>query len=95
MDSQFDSQFDIGLNRSSKDCRFCKGGKLVCKKHNNFEDICNTYLVGYKLSERKTKSWTIRQRIYTKVLCPVSEDCKQVRQTINFEFFCLVNGTQF
>ena len=84
------NKFHIGLSRKRKECRFCapnKGGKLVCNNHYDFEDICSTFLVDYDLSRGKTKSWTIRQMIYTAVLCPVSEDCKQVRETITFEFF--------
>ena len=86
-----DNQFDIGLGRKLKECRFCapnQGGKLVCSNHCNFEDICSTFLVDYDLFRGgQTKCWTIRQMIYTAVLCPVSEDCKQVRETITFEFF--------
>ena len=88
-----DNQFDIGLGRKRKECRFCapnQGGKLVCSNHCNFEDICSTFLVDYDLFRGgQTKCWIIRQMIYTAVLCPVSEDCKQVRETITFEFFFL------
>ena len=80
-------QFDLGLGRNRKECRICapnKGGKLVCNNHNEFEDVCSTSLVDFDLSTGKLKSLNIRQAIYTAVLCPVSEDCKQVRITITF-----------
>ena len=78
-------QFDLGLGRNRKECRSCapgRGGKLVCNNHNEFEDVCRTSLVDFDLSTGK--SLNVRQAIYTAVLCPVSEDCKQVRKTIIF-----------
>ena len=88
---QTDRQLDLGLSRKRKECRFCapnQGGKLVCNNHYDREDICSTFLLDYELSRGKTESWIIRQMIYTAVLCPVSANCKQVRETITFEFFC-------
>ena len=84
-----DNQFDIGLGRKWKECRVCKTGKLVCSVHSNFENICSTYLLDYK-NYWTNKCWTHRQRIETAVLCPVSEDCKEVRETITIEIFFLV-----
>ena len=98
-----ESQFDSGLGRNRKDCRICEPntnfGKIVCSNHRNFEDICSTYLLDYALYKGgRTKNLIIRKLMYTAVLCPVSEDCKQVR-LLNFVLveWCptWLNGTQF
>ena len=72
-------KFDIGINVGRKGCRYCTNTTLACKSHTSYSEVCNTYLRSYEFVETRSNEWALRQNFDIKVLCPISQFCKQVR----------------
>ena len=77
--AKMSNQFELGVNISRRNCRYCPNTTLACSVHTSCTDVCNSYLTSFNFVQTLPTWWALRQNFSTKILCPISQHCRQVR----------------
>ena len=77
--AKMSNQFELGVNISRRNCRYCPNTTLACSVHTSCMDVCYSYLTSFNFVQTLPTWWALRQNFSTKILCPISQHCRQVR----------------